>query len=222
MRDIIIEDNRLDTNLRYFNAKTVTVRNNVISVIADQEDNAPIYLDGINADSLPNNFVDDVMIYNNSLYNGCADCDVRGVALHHDLTPWTFNADFLHIRNNLLWTTTSGVKLPFWCQDASDLCDASTTLNATYGSETNNVLPGSSPFADSTPEWDSITDWYLTGAGASSAIDQGAAMDGTANEGVVLDDIEGKRRPDRNWDIGATELDHSTLRGVTATGATFQ
>jgi hypothetical protein len=64
------------------------------------------------------------------------------------------------------------------------------------------------PYASSTPDIDSASDWYLTGSAASAAIDSGFPV-----RSIVHLDFEQKLRPvdDPTWniDIGAMESDAS-------------
>jgi PKD repeat protein len=178
MRDIIIENNRLESgNEMTIAARSVTVRNNLLF-------NSNIEPTTAHGCSLPAGWVSDIMIYNNSGYGGRSLVDVvtwqcaQVMGTRHTL------------RNNLHWNPTAG---PTIIQSGVSGTVLSNNLTR------NDVQL--TPFRVSPPSIQDPTTWRLEGPGASAAINSGFNLGST-----VKIDFEHALRPSgAGIDIGAME-----------------
>lgn len=190
IRDIIVENNFFETWFMTV-IKTVTVRNNIFAPTYSLGRSAIIISDS-HGDDLPAHWVDDVMIYNNSMFDTVSTQDMISVELF-EATPSTL-PDAYYIVNNLYWNSSLDAGAEVY--DCGSYCANGTfTTNIDHSDSMS-----STPFAVSTPLTDDITDWYLSGAGASAPINAGTALGSQ-----VYDDFEHTARDDGNYDIGAIE-----------------
>jgi hypothetical protein len=220
MQDIIIENNRFHAALRGLSAKTVTVRNNLF--VNSQWNNALERIDINNegACALPDDWVDDIMVYNNSAYRAddpSANYEymIRINDVRAQCVPVLSDTHVFY--NNLMWSPLSTNEV-VKCEKQSEnrgyrnYCGTVTPAPTDSGGSSADHYTefptnldathlSSSPFASDTPDIETVSDWYLTGLSASTVIDQGQNL-GTH----VHTDYENTVRPrGTGYDIGAIE-----------------
>jgi hypothetical protein len=225
MQDIIIENKLFQTDLKCLIAKTVTVRNKLFVNGNFNNTVERIDIGNEGACALPDDWVDDIMVYNNSAYRADApDANYEYMIRINDpraqCVPVLSDTHVFY--NNVMWSpvaTNEVVKCETYSPSRGyrNYCGTVTPAPTDSGGSRydhytefpTNLDPthlSSSPFASDTPDIDTISDWYLTGPSASAAIDAGFPVGS-----IVGSDFENGQRPGDNaaWDIGAIESDAS-------------
>ncbi len=207
LRDIIVEENIFEDQEVRIAARSVTVRNNLFSGSSPPYPN--IRPGWSHACAIPSDWVTDIFIYHNShadfsgyypvqYFSSCGAIPIANIV----------------VRNNINY---GGSDNPYI--DAGSF-PAGTTL--TESNNLGNNALSSSPYAVDSPSISSLSDWYLTGDSAGSAINAGFNLGST-----VYDDFEHNLR-DSSPDLGAFEYtggsppttDTSTTSTSTTTGIT--
>lgn len=214
IRDVIFENNRFSTWLNA-NAKTLTIRNNLFVNSANPYSRIYISLNGNCA--VPDDWFDDIMVYNNSAYRTGSDQDFIEITNNGCPGGDSILSDTHVFYNNVMWNTNSNAEVI----DCASWCS---TVNADYNTyNIDSDQMSSSPFASSTPDINTSSEWRLTGPSASVAIDAGSDLGSS-----VYDDFEHNVRVGGTYDIGAfdDQADEAAVSslstGITLQGITWQ
>jgi hypothetical protein len=231
-----IGDQEVDIGARY-----VTVRNNLFDVGNNGRGSlAPAYRSG---GALPDGWIEDIYVYNNSFANNRSGQAV----VRYNTDASTQTVVNLNLYNNINYgDNTATLDLEHggfpagstlfdgFCETDLDRCevdDADTDDPDCTDGATNpeNCVPanfadpsfGSSPYAGTSPADPLIpAEFYLTGAGAATAIDAGVDLGSH-----VYDDFEHGVRNDGSYDMGALEFGEALVPGITGgsiTGGSLQ